>query len=74
LAAGNMAYALAPAPEHSLGAGGDEAGKNANRSIRESVALTNAGVLEQVATHIRTAPLQSTRLLEAWIGEKGEKL
>jgi len=26
-----------------------------------------------VAKHIREAPLQSTRLLEAWIDDKGEK-
>jgi len=74
LPAGSMAYALASSPEHALGDGGDEADQNANKSAWQSVALTNAGVLEQVAMHIRTAPLQSTRLLEAWIGEKGEKL
>jgi len=74
LATENMAYALAPNPEHALGDGGDEADQSTNRSAWQSVALTNAGVLEQVATHIRTAPLQSTRLLEAWIGDRGDKL
>lgn len=40
---------------------------------RHSMTIDSAGVLEHVATHIRTAPLQSTRLLEAWISDKGEK-
>ncbi len=37
-----------------------------------SMAMDSAGVLEHVAKHIQTAPLQSTRLLEAWISDKGE--
>jgi flagellar M-ring protein FliF len=40
---------------------------------RGSMTLDNAGVLEHVATHIRTAPIQSTRLLEAWISDRGER-
>jgi flagellar M-ring protein FliF len=70
LAAGNMGYALAaPNAEHAL----DDGKNDANASAWQSAALTNASVLEQVATHIRTAPIQSTRLLEAWIGDRGEK-
>ena len=73
LPAGNMGYALAANSEHALGDGEDTADQSANGPAWQSVALTNAGVLEQVATHIRTAPIQSTRLLEAWIGDRGEK-
>ena len=73
LPAGSMGYALAANSEHVLGDGEDTADQSANGSAWQSVALTNAGVLEQVATHIRTAPIQSTRLLEAWIGDRGEK-
>jgi flagellar M-ring protein FliF len=30
--------------------------------------MQHQGVFEQVADHIRREPVQSTRLLEAWIG------
>jgi len=36
-------------------------------------ALDRQAVLEQVGKHIRTAPMQSTRLLEAWIQDAGER-
>jgi len=42
-------------------------------SLRNSLAADNAGVLEKVARHIRESPMQSTRLLEAWIEDRGGK-
>lgn len=40
---------------------------------KNSLAAENAGVLEKVAKHIRESPMQSTRLLEAWIDDRGGK-
>ncbi len=34
--------------------------------------MQHQGVFEQVAEHIRREPVQSTRLLEAWIGSTEE--
>jgi flagellar M-ring protein FliF len=76
LTAGNMGYAL---PASSLSASSSAGEGDADRLAelpsprRYSHALDSAGVLEHVATHIRTAPLQSTRLLEAWIGDRVER-
>lgn len=76
LAAGNMGYALPAASLSAL----PSADKNNAEKLDElpsprrySHTLDSAGVLEHVATHIRTAPLQSTRLLEAWIGDRAER-
>jgi flagellar M-ring protein FliF len=34
--------------------------------------LQQQGIFDQVAEHIRKEPVQSTRLLEAWIGSQEE--
>ena len=76
LAAGNLELAL-PAGSGAQLALADASGQSEpeieQAKKRNSLTMDSAGVLEHVAKHIREAPLQSTRLLEAWIEEKGEK-
>jgi len=79
LTAGGMELAL-PAgsvmPQAVLSDGGEQSQGEmgyVGSKQRHSMTIDSAGVLEHVAEHIRTAPLQSTRLLEAWISDKGEK-
>jgi len=75
LSAGNVSAAL-PGGER-LALGGADVGSEFEQGVREpavrpmrkrSSAIDNEGVLEYVAAHIRREPLQSKRLLEAWIG------
>ena len=39
---------------------------------RRKEQLQQQGIFDQVAEHIRREPVQSTRLLEAWIGSQEE--
>ena len=76
LAAGNLELALPAGSGERLAleeASGQSAAEAAQAARRNSLTMDSAGVLEHVAKHIREAPLQSTRLLEAWIDDKGEK-
>jgi flagellar M-ring protein FliF len=40
--------------------------------VKTKEQMQHQGVFEQVAEHIRREPVQSTRLLEAWIGSQEE--
>jgi flagellar M-ring protein FliF len=61
-----------------LTGGASQESLNADKRIervsgRRPLTLDHQAVLEHVATHIRTAPVESTRLFEAWISDRGEK-
>jgi len=77
LMAGTVSAALPGGERLALGGAGAEVGSEFEQGVREpavrpmrkrSSAIDNEGVLEYVAAHIRREPLQSKRLLEAWIG------
>ncbi len=72
LHAGERQYALAAGDGLALGGAGEEQGVQSlsAESRKAETMLAGAGVMEYVATHIRNEPMQSTRLLEAWIGGK----
>ncbi len=52
----------------------EEAGKDALNlePVRTRRALAQNGIFDHVSEHIRREPVQSTRLLESWIGAEGD--
>jgi len=84
LMAGTVSAALPGGERLALGGAGAEVGSEFEQGVREPAgrpvrkrgsagsSIDNEGVLEYVAAHIRREPLQSKRLLEAWIGGREE--